>query len=815
MYQDPAARISGRDRLRELYARVTQVLGRDAPEHIRGHHAHRAPADHTVPEGTGTVSEDDQILALPDEMEVPPDATLDVEQDVGDLIPVQPFGAQGEPVLAVEFFADRAADDADVSRRLLESHDVLECSRQFAQQPPQKDIAVEVYLQLGDGGLLLRCSHDAPSRPRREVRGLVPFSASQSRNLRVGFSCPVGARTPARSAFWVALEVASLDLSGDKLESELLGFSSQGGVNMNRVAILIGVKNAGQLPELPAAWAGVEQMAAWASDQGLPPDCVLKITDQREPVTAKRLSTEVRRIVERHTVDQLLIYFSGHGINNGRREYWLLSDAIVDPNEAVNVTASEDLARYCGIGHVVIVSDACRTAAVGIQAQGTTGSVLFPNLGADGPEKPVDLFFATSLGHPALEVANVQDSAGSYVAMYTTTLVEVLRGEHPEVAVEDPELHSDVIRPWPLKDFLEREVPVRVYQATHRSQQPDARITSRPSTWLSKVQVHAAGTAESPARSSPPPRLRVATARAIQNIAEAPELLGMDDGVGEADFVSEVALNRDIPEELAFAETAAAATRSFGPTHFETMCGFKVSGASVVRACVFGARHEPEGSAAVRVFPVARAHNTLLFFDNGLCALLPAVSEFVTALVFDRNELVSVEYAPSDNSGRWPGYQERRPRIRQLRAIVAAASRVGEFRLDEEQEADRIAEQMQFEKTQDPSLALYAAYAYRDQGRTERIRRMADYQRSDLGMVFFDIGLLARWSDGRTPPEELFPCVPLLSQGWALLPAHDVRYSGPLASLQRHAQLDSLWTLYDAQGGALLEEALQQGGTEQ
>ena len=60
-------------------------------------------------------------------------------------------------------------------------------------------------------------------------------------------------------------------------------------------------------------------------------------------------------------------------------EYWLLSGAPDDPQEAVKVASSVALARYCGIPHVVLVSDACRTAAESIQAQNVEGSSIFPN----------------------------------------------------------------------------------------------------------------------------------------------------------------------------------------------------------------------------------------------------------------------------------------------------------------------------------------------------------------------------------------------------------------------------------------------------
>lgn len=77
--------------------------------------------------------------------------------------------------------------------------------------------------------------------------------------------------------------------------------------------------------------------------------------------------------MELTTVQQLIVYFSGHGVNMSRGELWLLTGAPDDPNAAVNIARSVELARTCGIRHVAMVSDACRTAAEGIQAQSVRG----------------------------------------------------------------------------------------------------------------------------------------------------------------------------------------------------------------------------------------------------------------------------------------------------------------------------------------------------------------------------------------------------------------------------------------------------------
>lgn len=102
------------------------------------------------------------------------------------------------------------------------------------------------------------------------------------------------------------------------------------------------------------------------------------IIDSEGPVEPGRIRDAVDSFVNAPvSYEQLLVYFAGHGVNLRYSEYWLLSKAPKDTQAAVNVLGSATLARYCGIGHVVFISDACRTAADSVRAQFVTGSKSF------------------------------------------------------------------------------------------------------------------------------------------------------------------------------------------------------------------------------------------------------------------------------------------------------------------------------------------------------------------------------------------------------------------------------------------------------
>ena len=135
-----------------------------------------------------------------------------------------------------------------------------------------------------------------------------------------------------------------------------------------------------------------------------------------------------------------------------RGEQWLALPTLrLRANAAVNVAGSVELARYCGIRHVVFFSDACRVAPEGIQAQQVRGSDIFPNDVVSDRAKPVDQFFACVLGRTAAEIKDPAVAAGGYCALYTTELVKALDGREtqvlePSASPDDPAFYVKPVR---------------------------------------------------------------------------------------------------------------------------------------------------------------------------------------------------------------------------------------------------------------------------------------------------------------------------------------------------------------------------------
>jgi hypothetical protein len=156
-------------------------------------------------------------------------------------------------------------------------------------------------------------------------------------------------------------------------------------------------------------------------------------------------------------------------------------------------------------------------------------------------------------------------------------------------------------------------------------------------------------------------------------------------------------------------------------------------------------------------------------------------------------------------------YRQQASEIRGLRAVASSASLHGRFHL-ERSDAAAVGQKMQVAKGVDPTLAVYAAYAYHDLGEVQRIREMSGYLRGDVGATFFDLELLARQLVDK-PVEinsRVVPFTPLLSQGWAMLRAGRVQLHPALDRMQR-AMRDSLWALYDSNGIANLKAAMASG----
>jgi hypothetical protein len=576
---------------------------------------------------------------------------------------------------------------------------------------------------------------------------------------------------------------------------------------MIRAGVFIGVDRTGTLQELHDAAAGAKRMHEWALRQGMDPNMAKLLTDAGGArVGPDQIFDTIRRLVEGPGVDQLIVYFAGHGVNINRNEFWLLSDAPVNPNAAVNVSGSVDLARYSGLGEVVFISDACRVAPAGIQAQSIHGSDIFPNGGADQASKPVHQFFACGLGNTAAEIKDPAVAAGAFSALYTNALLDGLDGRQAELleASGNPADPASYVRHGPLADFLAAEIPRRVLKLKLQNvvnQNPDAILIAQKS-WLSRLQAAATAT---------PAHRSFAAERPVTVPEAAKRFVRAFSGNNQEDLVRAIdATKAGAPDTVkSMAESIRRLQVEFGPDHFQSQCGIKVRGADIKEVFCPGVAHQLFNKNLVKIESLTEpAASIVLEFDGRFGTVIPAIRGFLAALTFEGDELVNVAYEPSTNTERWKDFEKQAPEVRALRAIAASASQHGRFRLDPA-DALPIARRMQYLKTIDPTLGIYAAYAYRDLQDLERLNEMSQYLLWELQLRLFDVelvrrGLLGKKVDRSSP---VFPFVPMLAQGWALVGANRVSLPRELDSIQSTVR-ESLWSLYDARGVDMLKAAL-------
>ncbi len=582
---------------------------------------------------------------------------------------------------------------------------------------------------------------------------------------------------------------------------------------MERAGVFIGVDQTGNLRRLNDASSGARRVYQWALAQGMPDrtHAKLVIDEGGTKVTPDRIYDAIKEIIDGPGVDQLIIYFAGHGVNINRNEHWLLTDAPVKTSAAVNVSGSVELARYCGIRHIVFISDACRIAAEGIQAQNVRGVDIFPNDGTSDRARPVDQFFACLLGKTAAEIKDPAVAAGNFCALYTDALLDALKGRRTDVLerADDPADTAHYVKPVRLQEYLERELPVRVagMGLQHKvNQNPDAILTAHPN-WVSRLvtlPLPAPGfRGGTPAEA--PQNLRSVTAKLVRSVVGYdPQRL--EDALAGVKSPAFSGANE-------IASTTEQIAAPFGPDHFETECGFKIRGARLTYFFAPSVRAELLGSGGdlLRISSNRPAASVLLRFEGNVGSVIPAIAGFVGAITVESGEIADVSYEPSANTPRWQEYAFRAPEVRTLRAVAAAATQHGRFRLTATDSAS-IARRMQYSKGVDPTLAVYAAYAYHDLQLIERIREMASYMRQDLGVVLFDLALLGKGLIGGTAGRQssIVPFVPLFSQGWALLNANKIQLHPALNGIERTMR-ESVWSLFDAEGLDMLRRALESG----
>jgi hypothetical protein len=601
---------------------------------------------------------------------------------------------------------------------------------------------------------------------------------------------------------------------------------------MPRIAIVIGVNKPRAPAPLRGAVTDAKKFADWIKSQGFE---VQSFTDENGPVAFATIFAALERVVEAATYSQAVIYFAGHGLRNGGSEIWLLSGAPNNASEAISVEASVMAARESGLESVVFISDACRSIPSGQQNNCLVGGSIFPNEALNRRTRPeIDRLFATLPSLVAVEADKADDKARRE-GIFTREFMEGYRNP-PQTLIDRVSENGcliEVVTNRKLKDRVRGLVEDAAYAEMPKAGQLPEFILESVQAYVGRVERAAKG--GDIKIDIPLPDLRTKLGNAI-----GADLKGFHSPGKAARRSKPVArLRPPAPSVAAIAQraidaaaegqgvkAAAAAGQGLGISetiirfsgegprdHFETETGFSVIGATVVGAIspLFLAE---VGTQFVRLHPPAGgalSASVLIEFGGGSGAVLPGLAGYVGHIFVDGGTVTNVNYVPSANSARWHDYQSERTRVEALRATVAAAAGLGVFRISRE-EAASFADKIRVLKALDPTLGLYAAYAYASAGLEDDVRSVLEFMREDLHSELFDVAMLARRrvSAHEAGPNPIAPFCPMLRQGWSLLPVRD----GQLADSVRQARdwlLPGLWTTF-APGGVLrLRQAIERG----
>jgi hypothetical protein len=582
-----------------------------------------------------------------------------------------------------------------------------------------------------------------------------------------------------------------------------------------RAAICIGVNRADGMITLQAAAKGARDVAAWATTQGC--DVTLLVDDNEQEVYSVQIFKAIQAVVEAGTYEQLLVYFLGHGILLAPgTEYWLLSGAPQNPNEAVNLLRSVEDARNAGIPHVIFFSDACRSAVPGAPLNGVVGGSIFPNRMIAPQSGEVDVFFATRPGNPAWEVPEAE-ATQHYRGLFTDCLLKALHAPGVSLVEKLPDNTPErsIITSRRLKPYLEQQVPLAAAAVNIQlTQQPVVRVETASPKYFALVP-------PAPLGPEPPSYQHDFTYSYRGNRGKESRGLLIFPSTAQAGSSRPTNQVPD-PAAITFAREVAFVRGHPGQLPVETTTGFTLIGAFVEVVVAPGWEVSyPAGSPLVssgqfiRLVPQAGvgegsppSGTILLQFRSGTGTLLAILPGFIGVVLVAENRVLNVNYLPALATARYQAQAVGAAEREKLRALVAVQARYGEFN-----PPAPLSSWLHGSHEFDPTLGLYAAYGYAQRGQYAEVARLQRWLAEDLALPrLFDLELLiARYQQAAysaAPASSLVPFTPLLAQGWALLTPDNPCYLPMHERLRAHL-LPALWTTYTAEGMAIVLATLQ------
>lgn len=562
---------------------------------------------------------------------------------------------------------------------------------------------------------------------------------------------------------------------------------------MTKHAILIGVNKVPNMDLLSTPCSYAIKMQQWAESQEYITH--LFIDKPVEGIPSKECSrgvilNTIAEIIEAGT-DKILIYFAGHGFElTAGNDIWLLPGYRRDSAESISIFLNKALAYTSGVPHIVFISDTCRSRTSANSVRAVQGNEIIPSMDRMNPRTEVDVLYSTWPGQFSTDLL-AQD--GNYRSIYSECLLECLHGRVDQVIknVTLIEPNFPAVLSYELNTYLKENVPTLMREAGGRPQIPMGDINSRDPYFLARFgetddrgMINETGIAYWPSEHK-----RGSDSRKLNEKLDS--MIKLKVGPTKSSMRNLVNnFKKDYHfytmENLFSTEmTALHVTGINQPLIFSRRESDRENRMYNSSTRVFNFNDIDVGGGAI--YLVGNKRSDRYYPIN-------VIPGFFTHVIFEKGEILTVNYYPTSGNAK---YEARRSgdEVAERKAHIIMAAKNGIF-----QGTQELAGYLRSYKHLDPTLGLFAAYAYFQRGDYAGVRSVYDFMLEDRQTIVGDIWLLNLLSRGTVWDVDHHEIpLPLLTEGWSYLKM----LGNPHEELSSHLQ-PGLWTSFNREGFNIL-----------
>lgn len=565
-----------------------------------------------------------------------------------------------------------------------------------------------------------------------------------------------------------------------------------------KVALIIGVSRIQNFPILPSTSLVAKRFGDWIELQNFE---VFYHLDDDEPVLANSIYKTIEEIVSLGSVHQLLIYFTGHGFVKDFSEYWLLSGAPRNSNEAINITENIVLARNTGIPSVIFISDACRTIPDTLITNRIQGQHVFPNDSIISGDTEVDRFFATQIGYPAFDVVN-GGLPTAHDSIFTSSFLTSFINTEAKYVTKFKE--KNVLTNRSLKKLLPILIERNDYCKAGYQQIPQMILESCHETYIGEVKYEASRSGYGHDNSSLDSNQRKNDIR-IQDIFDKMLTEYFDQGgLGIIEFIKKhdqlgVFINEFYEREELYIDTSL-------------QCGFVFIGTDIsvdesslfkFQQCEF---NQNRSCISIECTANTKISSGLIveFPQGGGCCVVP-IHDHVGYIDVRDGVVQNVLYEKSNKLQKSSSHIEKVL----LKRVIALAQTYGIIELSES--VCRSLEKLYIhEKSIDISIALVVAYAYAARGKVEKIHALSTKIRDVHNIHITDFEIFTEQNLPYKSGYDSIPGYPMFSAGWSYLSVSSYKLSRELYSVEFN-RARAQWTTFNSEGMHIIRDRYKRG----